>query len=174
MATEKVVYIRNLNPHPMNLRLGSKGSPYYVDFSFPEQISRRGQQGDVVQVPANLVNHPSFTRNLGKLFEIISKDEAEALESTQLFGEYSDVEFLDYKDENERAEHVVRVHTLAAIDERAQIDNAQTGKHNKFLRNNSGLLRLRNEKSPTENPDRGLGPEQVHGSGPKSIARRGR
>lgn len=69
MAKAKKI-IRNLHFVPLNLRFGSKKDPYYL------QLARRGQSGDVVEIPGDLTEHLLFGRNVGVSFEIISAAEA--------------------------------------------------------------------------------------------------
>ena len=75
MATKNSkTVIRNLHGMPVNLRFGSKRDPYHIT------LQRRGQSGDYVQVPADIVDHPDFSRNTGLTFEIISLAEANKIE----------------------------------------------------------------------------------------------
>lgn len=73
MAKAKKI-IRNLHSVPLNLRFGSKKDPYYL------QLARRGQNGDVIEVPGEIADHISFSQNVGKSFEIISAAEAKKIE----------------------------------------------------------------------------------------------
>jgi hypothetical protein len=177
---EKTVLIRNLTQNPLNLRLGSKGSPYYLDLSSSNGqggLARRGVQGDVAQVPEGLVKHPSYTNALNVLFEEITQQEADSLQ-------YSDV-----PEEHRYNPHIpddaerVRVHTVATKDERLDPDGDHgwqvvTGKNNRLAaqRPFGDLERLRSQG--VRNVDiTSVGPQQVTQGpppGPRTVQKRGR
>lgn len=74
MATKTKKIIRNLHQVPVNLRFGSRKDPYYLT------LSRRGSDGDWVEVPGDIADHPDFNRNVGNTFEIISAAEAKKIQ----------------------------------------------------------------------------------------------
>lgn len=74
MATKAKKIIRNLHQVPVNLRFGSRKDPYYLT------LSRRGTDGDWVEIPGDIADHPDFNRNVGNTFEIISLAEAKKIQ----------------------------------------------------------------------------------------------
>jgi hypothetical protein len=66
--------IRNLHSVEVNLRLGSRKDPYYIN------LRRRGAPGDTHSVPVELTDHDQYERNVGRLFEPITADEYARLE----------------------------------------------------------------------------------------------
>jgi hypothetical protein len=181
---EKTVYIRNLTSNPVNVRLGSKGTPFYLeltDHAGNGGLARRGVYGDIAQVPVSLVSHPSYQRSLNVIFEEISQQEAEA------------VSYEPLPDDDElvlegRGRGIIRSHDVADIDPRLQIEGpggyrTASGAFNKLAgeRRLGDLNRLRNQGVGNIEVS-AAGPEQVHSptppsptdKGPKQVTRRGR
>lgn len=71
MAAAKNKLLRNLTHVTVQLRFGSKKEPYHI------KLQPRGMRGDVVQLPADLTQHPSFVSNQGVLFEVITQKAAD-------------------------------------------------------------------------------------------------
>lgn len=68
--------IRNLNNAPVHLRIHSAGNerPYFM------QLAPRGFPNDVHEVPAHLTITNDFIQGAGRLFEIITRTEANKIE----------------------------------------------------------------------------------------------
>jgi hypothetical protein len=181
---EKTVLIRNLTSNPLNLRLGSKGSPYYLDISSSNGeggLARRGEQGDIVEVPEGLTKHPSYTKSVNRLFEEITQQEADSIQATQYGSDGQDEHRYNpnIPDDAER----LRAHTVAKIDERLNPDGDRgwqvvAGKNNRLAaqRPFGDLERLRSQG--VGNVDvTAVGPQQVTQGpppGPKTVRKNGR
>lgn len=180
---EKTVYIRNLTGNPVNLRLGSKGTPFYLDLTKHDGnggLARRGIYGDVAQVPVTITSHPSYQGSLNVIFEEITKAEANAIN-------YSPVPDDDELVLEGRGNGLVRIHDIADIDPRLQIEGpgAQrtwSGAFNTLAGNRrlGDLNRLRNQGVGNIEVS-AAGPAQVTApvppsppEGPRTVQRRGR
>lgn len=73
--------IRNLAHVNVRIRLGSKRDPYHID------LQPRGRRGDVQYIPVDLMDHPAFLSNKGRIFEVITKLQADKIEYEDFQGE---------------------------------------------------------------------------------------
>lgn len=68
------VTIRNITSRLVRVRLGKASDPYRIE------LQPRGRSGDVADVPGSLVGTTQFKRNVGRVFEIISSDDAAGID----------------------------------------------------------------------------------------------